>query len=75
MKRYVAGRVVLVKHDGSSQEWTIQNSGDDDMSHITEVFETSKVLCRQELSEGGTLYLYNGDRKLLREVRGWAGAR
>ena len=68
--RPTVGTVLLIDHNGSPTEWTVQQSGLDDMTHLLEIFESSRALCRQELDAGGTLYLFDADRKLLREIRG-----
>ena len=63
------GKIVLIKHDGSTKDWQIRSAVDEEMNRLNEVFESARGLCRKEIDEGGTLYLYDKNDNLLREVR------
>ena len=68
--RKVVGTVILIAHDGEPTVWSEKRSGDDDMKHLHEVFETAKRMCMLELLEGGTLKLMDADNNLIKEQRG-----
>jgi hypothetical protein len=69
-KRPTVGSVILIKHDGTPTVWPVQKTGDDDMAHLLEIFETARKMCHCELLEGGTLKLMDVDNNLLKELRG-----
>ena len=68
-KQPVIGNVILIEHDGRPTVWPVKRSGDDDMAHLLEIFETAKNMCFSELSLGGTLKLMDADNNLIKECR------
>ena len=69
-KRPVIGNVILIEHDGRPTVWPVKRSGDDDMTHLLEIFETAKSMCFSELRLGGTLKLMDVDNNIIKECRG-----
>lgn len=67
--RPTVGSVILIKHDGTPTVWTVQKTGDDDLAHLLEIFETAKNMCHYELVQGGTLKLMDVDNNLIKEQR------
>jgi hypothetical protein len=70
MKRPVVGSVVLIKHSGEPQKWTVKRTGDDDNAHLLEIFKTAVMMCKVELNEGGTLLLLDVNGDLIKDHRG-----
>lgn len=69
-RRPTVGSVILITHEGKPTVWPVKRTGDDDMAHLLEIFETAKAMCRGELLEGGTLKLMDVDNNLIKEQRG-----
>ena len=69
VRRPKVGSVVLIKHDGTPTEWTVKRTGNDDGTHLREIFELAKTLCELELKEGGTLKLLDANSVLIEEHR------
>ena len=67
MKRATVGSVLLIEHSGKPTEWTVQKTGDDDMAHLLEIFETAKVMCNYEILMGGRLKLFSSCGDLIKE--------
>ena len=65
-----AGHVLLITHAGVPTEWPVEQSEEDEMEHLLEVFDTACKMCQLELLDGGTLKLFDKDCNVLREVRG-----
>ena len=69
-RRPKVGSVILIKHDGAPTVWPVQQTGEDDMAHLLEIFETAISMCQYELAQGGTLKLMDVDNNLIKEQRG-----
>ena len=69
-RRQTVGTVILIAHDGKPTVWPVQKTGDDDLAHLLEIFETARMMCRSELLEGGTLKLMDAQNNLIKECRG-----
>ncbi len=69
-KRPKVGSVILIRHDGTPTVWPVQKTGDNDMDHLLEIFETAVNMCQYELAHGGTLKLMDADNNLIKEQRG-----
>jgi len=68
--RPTIGTVILIAHDGKPTVWPVKQSGDNDLAHLLEVFETAVAMCKTELLEGGTLKLMDAGNNLIKECRG-----
>ena len=69
-RRPKVGSVILIRHDGTPTVWPVQQTGDNDMAHLLEIFETAVNMCQYELAQGGTLKLLDVDNNLIKEQRG-----
>ena len=65
-KRPNVGTVILIAHDGKPSVWPVQKTGEDDLAHLLEIFETAKSMCQTELMEGGTLKLLDAENNLIK---------
>ena len=70
MSRPQVGSVILVTHSGEPTVWSVKRTGEDDRSHLLEIFETAVMMCQLELLEGGTLRLLDADNNVIKEQRG-----
>ena len=75
MSRKVVGSVVLIKHSGEPTVWPVRKTGEDDLAHLLEIFETAISMCSTELLEGGCLKLLDVDNNVIKEHRGTTSAR
>ena len=66
------GQVILIDHSGKPVVWPVKKSGNNDLEHLSEIFETAIDMCGYELAMGGTLKLFDSHGNLLREQRGRA---
>ena len=71
MIRRTIGTVRLIHHGGNPvKEWTVKRSGDDDTSHLVELFNLAVNLCDKEISDGGTLCAFDEKGNKILEARG-----
>jgi hypothetical protein len=74
MTRLIVGSVVLISHCGKPTKWPVKRSGDDDNAYLLEIFRSAVMMCKKELTEGGTLLLLDVDGNMIKEQRGWLRA-